>query len=64
MRSGSFEEQDAPVRRHVERDRVTDITAISASTPGASLSAAALAGLTGVGPRTLAGSVMQVVWNG
>jgi hypothetical protein len=52
MGSGSFEQQDAPVGRHVERVGVTDITAISASTPGASLSAAAVAGLTAVGPGT------------
>ena len=58
MGSGSFEQQDAPVGRHVERGSVTDITAISVSTPGASLSAAGVAGLIGVGPGTPAGSLV------
>ena len=64
MGSGSAQQRDAPVRRHVEWDRVSDIKAASASTPGPvhrfrrqqwlDSQASSLA--------PLAGSLVQVVW--
>ena len=58
--SGSFERQDALARPDVERDRVTDITAISRCI--------AFGGIVGWTHRsrlrTLASSSMKVVWNG